>query len=325
MSAYIFRKTLVTLPVLFGTQLLLFLIFFAVSSPTDIARRVKGPKAKEEVLQRWITEKGYDKPVFYNSEAQDLTAKMQNTIFFSYISKLCTFSFGKSDYDDQPIWWKLKDGVGPSLFITIPIIFASLLISIFISMLAAMFRDTYIDRSTVIFSVTAMSVVYFLYIVAGQFLFSVQFKWFPVSGWSEEHKVYFAALPIIIGCIANIGESTRLYRTIMLNEIHADYIRTARAKGLGDLTILFKHLLRNAMIPILTRVIVLLPYMFTGSLLLESFFGIPGLGRLTVDAINFNDFSTISAVVYLSAILYIAANLINDLSYTVVDPRVRLS
>jgi len=237
---------------------------------------------------------------------------------------MSTFDFGKSDVDSQPIWIKLKMGVVPSMMITIPVLFVSLIISVFVSMLSAMFRKTYIDTSVVFACIVAMSIVYFLYIIGGQFLFAKVLKWYPVSGWSDTSVWYFLALPIVIGIIASVGESTRFYRTIMIHEINSDYIRTARAKGLGDMAILVKHLLRNAMLPILTRVIMLLPYMFTGSLLLESFFSIPGLGRLMVDSIVNNDFSTLKAGVYLSAILYIVANIISDISYTLVDPRVRL-
>jgi peptide/nickel transport system permease protein len=237
---------------------------------------------------------------------------------------MATFEFGESDMDGEPIWVKLKLGVVPSILVTVPILLFSLVISVFISMLAAMFRNTYIDRLTVFSCVVAMSIVYFLYIIAGQFIFAKVLKWFPVSGWSDISIYYFLVLPIIIGIIANIGESTRFYRTIMIHEINCDYIRTARAKGLGDMVILVRHLLRNAMLPILTRVIMLIPYLFTGSLLLESFFGIPGLGRLMVEAITNKDCATIKAGVYLSAILYIISNVILDVSYTVADPRVRL-
>jgi peptide/nickel transport system permease protein len=324
MVSYIIRRILMTVPILLGTQLLLFYIFFSISSPEQIARSVKGEKAKEEELSKWIEQKGYDRPTYYNSEEKSISGKLSNTIFFTYMKNLSTFNFGKSDYDDMAISYKLRDGVGPSLLVTVPIVLVSLIISVFISMMSAMFRETYIDRMVVFSCVVAMSVVYFLYIIGSQFLMAVELRWFPISGWSNNHYLHFLLLPFIIGTIANIGESTRFYRTIMINEINSDYIRTARAKGLGDMSIMVRHLLRNAMIPILTRIVMLLPYVFTGSLLLESFFGIPGLGRLTVDSITLNDFSTISAVVYLSSMLYILANLINDISYTVVDPRVRL-
>ncbi|MCM8526217.1 MAG: ABC transporter permease [Lentisphaeraceae bacterium] len=323
MLAYTLRRCLIAIPTILGVMLLLFLLFFQASSPQSIARTVLGEKATEDTIQNWIKDKGYDKPKYFNSE-QSGFQKVSDTLFCSYMVDMATFNFGKSDIDQQPIWVKLKMGVVPSLLVTIPIMFVSLIISVFISMLSAMFRKTYIDSAVVFACVIAMSIVYFLYIIAGQFIFAKVVKWFPVSGWSDNSIWYFLTLPIVIGIIANIGESTRFYRTIMIHEINSDYIRTARAKGLGDMAILVKHLLRNAMLPILTRIIMLLPYMFTGSLLLESFFSIPGLGRLMVDSIVNNDFSTLKAGVYLSAILYIIANIISDISYTIADPRVRL-
>lgn len=323
MLSYIIRRCLIAIPTIIGVMLFLFLLFFQVSSPESIARNVLGEKANDESIKTWVEAKGYDKPRYLNTE-DDSEGLLTDTLFFNYMKDMATFDFGKSDTDEQPIWIKLKMGVVPSLFVTVPILIVSLIISVFISMLSAMFRKTYIDSSVVFACVVAMSIVYFLYIIAGQFLFAKVIKWFPVSGWSDNSIWYFLALPILIGIIANVGESTRFYRTIMIHEINSDYIRTARAKGLGDMSILVRHLLRNAMLPILTRVIMLLPYMFTGSLLLESFFSIPGLGRLMVDSIVNNDFSTLKAGVYLSAILYIIANIISDISYTIADPRVRL-
>jgi peptide/nickel transport system permease protein len=323
MLSYITRRCLVAIPTLLGVMLFMFILFFQFSKPETIARNALGEKATEESIAKWIEKKGYDKPRYFNTSPES-KGFFSDTLFYNYIIEMSTFDFGRSDMDNQPIWIKLKLGVVPSLLVTIPILFVSLIISVLVSMLSAMFRKTYIDSLVVVSCVTAMSIVYFLYIIAGQFIFSKVLKWFPVSGWSDISILYFLILPMVIGIIANIGESTRFYRTIMIHEINSDYIRTARAKGLGDFAILTRHLLRNALLPILTRVIMLIPYLFTGSLLLESFFGIPGLGRLMVDAITNGDFATIKAGVFLSAILYIIANVINDISYTIADPRVRL-
>ncbi len=360
MLSYIFRRILLGIPTVIGTLLLLFLVFFAASSPDQIARNALNDKAKPEDIKIWKQNNNYaisndkleeitlvkfgkdykdkvdpkvveewqkkniDIPTFYNNHETGM-AKFTSTTFFQFMSRMIRFDFGKSTYDKETIWVKIRQGVIPSLAVTAPIFVTSLILSVFISMMAAMFRRTYIDVTVVACCIIGMSVVYFLYIIGIQFVLAKTLKWFPISGWSDTQPIYFLILPFIIGTIATTGESTRFYRSIMINEINSDYIRTARSKGLGDIPILFKHLLRNAMIPIVTRVILSLPFLVTGSLLLESFFGIPGLGRMTVDAITFKDLPTLTAVTYLSSIIYVIANIVSDISYTVVDPRVRLS
>jgi peptide/nickel transport system permease protein len=363
MLNYIIRRLLIGIPTLLGAILLLFLIFFTVSEPKQMAINTLGEKANAEDIRNWEHEHGYafsdetlekmvkdhfgteldslpekeaDKkrsqwkeensyiPNFYNQFESGLGC-LTETTFYGFMKKMITFDFGKSDYDKERIWVKIKHGVIPSLAVTVPIFVTGLIFSIFISMLTAMFRRSYIDTSIVTACIVAMSVVYFLYIIGLQFIMAKMLMWFPISGWSPDYMLHFLILPFIIGTIATVGESTRFYRTIMINEINSDYIRTARAKGLGDMSILVKHLLKNAMIPILTRVILALPFLVTGSLLLESFFGIPGLGRMTVDAINLKDLPTLSAVTYLSSIIYVLANIVSDISYTFVDPRVKLS
>jgi len=355
MIAYILRRLVLGIPTIIGTLLLLFVIFYQISDPDQMARSAQGEKATPESILNWKQKRGYsieeselkilaeealgkeanekellawklkngDMPSYYNTRKEGLQ-KLTETTFYTFTRKMVTFDFGLSDYDSEAIWVKLRNGVIPSLFITAPIFFCGLFLSVFLSMLVAMFRGTYIDKIVVFGCITGMSIVYFLYIIGLQFVMAKTLKWFPISGWSDNHMVYFLILPWIIGTLATVWESIRFYRTIMIQEINSDYIRTARAKGLGDLPILYKHLLRNAMIPILTRVIMALPYLVTGSLLLESFFGIPGLGRMTVEAINFNDLPTLSAVAYLSSIIFILANIVSDISYTFVDPRVRL-
>ena len=360
MLAYIVRRLLLGIPTIIGTLLLLFVVFFAASSPDQIARNALTEKAKPDDIKLWkqnnnysfsdekieeITKKKFgddykekadatevaqwqkenmDIPTFFNKHDQGLS-KFTNTTFCQFMSKMLTFNFGNSTYDKEDIWVKIRHGVIPSLAVTVPIFLVGLILSVFISMLAAMFRRTYIDTTVVTTCIIGMSIVYFMYIIGIQFVMAKVLKWFPISGWSDNHMTYFLVLPFIIGTIATVGESTRFYRTIMINEINSDYIRTARAKGLGDIPILFKHLLRNAMIPILTRVILSLPFLVTGSLLLESFFGVPGLGRMTVDAITYKDLPTLSSVTYLSSIIYVIANIVSDISYTFVDPRIRLN
>ena len=355
MTAYIIRRLFWGIPTILGALLLLFFVFFQVSNPNQMARSSIGEKATPEGILKWKQKRGYaieeqklqamaiavlgenakqqalnewkqqnaDVPSIFNGNAEGI-GKFTETTFYTFMNNMLTFNFGNSDYDNEAIWVKIRTGVVPSLVLTAPIFFCGLILSVFISMMVAMFKGTYIDKAAVVGCIIAMSIVYFLYIIGLQFVMAKTLKWYPISGWSDNHMTYFLVLPWIIGTLASIGESVRFYRTIMIHEINSDYIRTARAKGLGDLPILYKHLLRNAMIPILTRVIMALPYLVTGSLLLESFFGIPGLGRMTVDAITNNDLPTLAAVAYLSSIIYILANIASDISYTFVDPRVRL-
>lgn len=360
MLAYTIRRLLLGIPTILGALLLLFVVFFAASSPDQVARNALTDKAKPQDIKLWkqnnnysfsdekieeITKKEFgadykdkvdeeviskwqkdnmDIPNFFNTHEEGLS-KFTQTTFWQFMKRMIIFDFGNSTYDKENIWIKISNGVIPSLAVTVPIFVVGLILSVFISMLAAMFRRTYIDTSVVTACILGMSIVYFLYIIGIQFIMAKTLKWFPISGWSDNYMIYFITLPFIIGTIATAGESTRFYRTIMINEINSDYIRTARAKGLGDISILTRHLLRNAMIPILTRVILSLPFLVMGSLLLESFFGIPGLGRMTVDAITYKDLPTLSSVTYLSSIIFVLANIISDISYTVVDPRIRLN
>jgi peptide/nickel transport system permease protein len=190
----------------------------------------------------------------------------------------------------------------------------------------AFLRDTYVDRMGVVLCVLAMSVVTLVYIVGGQYLLGKALRWFPISGFDPRPGVIFRflALPVTIGVLSGIGESVRYYRTVFLEETNRDHVRTARAKGASEGRVMVQHVLRNALIPILTQVVVAIPFLFTGALLLESFFGIPGLGSMTVDAIHGNDFATLRTMVYIGALAFIAGQVLTDVSYVLVDPRVRL-
>lgn len=310
MAAYVLRRLLLGIPTILGVLLIFFLLFFGISSPQTIAQRVKGEKASKEVIEKWIQEKGYDRP--------------RVEICKDFFVHMLTFDFGNSDLDEIPIREKLREGLGPTLALTVPIFLVGIFSAISISLLVAMFRGTYVDRLTLLLCVVGMSIVYFVYILGAQYYLGIVLRWFPVSGWSDRYPMHFLILPILVGVISGLSESVRFYRTVMVNEVHADYIRTARAKGVGEGAIMFKHLLKNAMIPILTRLVMAIPYLIMGSLLLETFFSIPGLGRLTVQSMLNNDFSTASAMVYIGSLLYILFNILTDISYTLVDPRVRL-
>jgi peptide/nickel transport system permease protein len=202
-----------------------------------------------------------------------------------------------------------------------------LLIGVAVALFVAFFRETYIDRVVLVACMLTMSVASLLYIIAGQYLIGSLLRWFPISGFDASAAVIarFLALPVLVGVVSGFGADVRLYRTIFIEEMGRDYVRTARAKGCGDARVMLHHVLRNALIPILTNVVVTIPTLFTGALLLESFFGIPGLGSLTVEAIQGNDFSTLRTMVYLGALLFILGQILTDISYALADPRVRLS
>lgn len=319
MLAYVLRRILWGALTVVGVLFFLFVVFFAVTDPDDIARRALGQKAMPEVIEQWKANHGYDKPLW---PWQDLDDNM----LFDHYRKMLTFQFGKSDVDDVPIRQRLADGIGPSLALTVPLFAMSLLLGVALSLFVAFFRETYIDGMGVFLAVLSMSVSILLYIVGAQYLIAKVLRWFPISGFDSDPSVLlrFLALPILVGLAARVGSDVRFYRTVFLEETNRDYVRTARAKGGGEVRVMTRHVLRNALIPILTNVVLAIPFLFTGSLLLESFFGIPGLGSITVDAIQSNDFSTLRTMVYIGALLFVGGQIATDVSYALVDPRVRL-
>jgi peptide/nickel transport system permease protein len=215
--------------------------------------------------------------------------------------------------------------MGPSLAIALPVFVIGLFAYVSFSLLLAFFRATYVDFSGVVLCVALMSISGMFYIIGGQYVVSKLWRLAPISGFGDGlDAAKFLVLPVLVALVASLGERTRWYRTIFLEEMNKDYVRTARAKGLSELRVLFTHVLRNAMIPILTGAVVVIPLLFMGSLVTESFFGIPGLGSYTIDAINSQDFAVVRAMVFLGSFLYIIGLLLTDISYTLVDPRVRL-
>ncbi len=239
-----------------------------------------------------------------------------------YLRQLARLDFGVSSSLNQPVARLLKAGIGPSLALTIPIFLVELALSIAMALFCAFFRGRWVDRSLVVLSVALMSINYLVWIVAGQYVLAYKLGWFPVWGFASWQ---YLILPVIIGVISGLGVNVRFYRTIMLDEMYKDYVRTALAKGVGRSALLFKHVLKNAMIPVVTNVVIALPFLYTGSLLLESYFGIPGLGYLGVNAINSRDVDVLRAVVFIGSLLFMAANLATDILYARLDPRVRLS
>ena len=323
MLAYIVRRLLYAVPILIGVNLITFALFFVVNSPDDMARMQLGIKrVTPEAIDKWKAERGYDQPLFWNGEAEGL-GKATRTIFFAKSVRMFAFDFGRAD-DGRDIGREIRMRMGPSLAVAVPVFALGLFATIAFALLLVYFRASYLDAAGVVLCVAMMSVSGLFYIIGGQWLVSKVWHLVPISGYAAGLTAgKFLVLPVVIGVIGGIGSGTRWYRTIFLEEIGKDYVRTARAKGLSERLVLFRHVLRNAMIPILTGVVVVIPTLFMGSLLIESFFGIPGLGSYTIDAINAQDFAVVRSMVFIGSCLYIVGLLLTDISYTLVDPRVR--
>jgi peptide/nickel transport system permease protein len=221
-----------------------------------------------------------------------------------YLKQLAHGELGTSESLKQPVSKLLLAGVGPSL-----------------SLVCAFFRDTWIDRALVVLAVALMSINYLVYIVAGQYILAYKQGIFPVWGYESWR---YLILPVVIGIVSGLGANIRFYRSVMLEEMYKDYVRTAFAKGVSKPRVLFVHVLKNAMIPIITNVVMAIPYLYTGSLLLESFFGIPGLGYLGINSILSSDIDVVRSLVLIGAMMFVVSNLLTDLCYAAVDPRVKL-
>ncbi len=325
MLAYIIRRTLYAIPILIGINLITFALFFLVNTPDDMARMQLGVKrVTPDAIQKWKAERGYDRPLLYNAEASGAAALTQ-TIFFEKSVKLFAFDFGRAE-DNRDIGNEIRTRMGPSLALAIPVFLVGLAVNITFALGMAFFRATYLDLWGVILCVAMMSISSLFYIIGGQYLISKLFHLVPISGYAGgADALKFLVLPVLIGVIGGIGAGSRWYRTLFLEEMGKDYVRTARAKGLAESVVMFRHVLKNALIPILTGVVVVIPLLFMGSLIVESFFGIPGLGSYTIDAIQAQDFAVVRAMVFIGSVLYIVGLLLTDISYTIVDPRVRLS
>ncbi len=324
MIAYILRRLLYAIPILIGVNLLTFTLFFVVNTPDDMARLHLGVKrVTPEAVARWKTEHGYDKPLLVNAKAAG-TAQLTDTIFFQHSAAMFAFKFGKSD-DGRDIGYEIRNRMGPSLAIAAPVFVIGLAVNITFALLMVFFRSSYLDLGGVVLCVVLMSISGLFYIIAGQFFIAKLWNLLPISGFAGGvDGLKFILLPVLVSIVAGIGSGARWYRTIFLEEIGKDYVRTARAKGLAETRVLFRHVLKNGLIPILTGAVVVLPLLFMGSLITESFFGIPGLGSYTIDAIQAQDFAIVRAMVFLGSFLYIVGLVLTDISYSWADPRVRL-
>lgn len=323
MLAYLTRRLLYAIPILIGVNLLTFALFFVVNTPDDMARMQLGVKrVTAEAIQKWKAERGYDLPYFWNAKS-DGVAALTDTIFFQKSANMFVGEFGRAE-DGRSISREISKRMGPSLAIALPTFVLGLFVAVSLALILAFFRATAFDFWGIVICVAMMSISGLFYIIGGQFLISKVFRLVPISGYADSFDAWrFLVLPVVIGVISGIGSSARWYRTIFLEEVGKDYVRTARAKGLPESVVFFRHILKNAMIPILTGVVVVIPLLFMGSLLSESFFGIPGLGSYTIDAINAQDFAVVRSMVFIGSVLYIAGLILTDISYSVVDPRIR--
>ncbi len=324
MTGYIIRRCLYAVLILVGVNLLTFTLFFKVNTPDDMARMQLGAKrVTPDAIEKWKADRGYDKPLLYNAGAQGV-ARFTDTLYVQKSAEMFRFNFGRAD-DGRDISREIFSRMWPSLALAVPAFIIGLMVNITIALMMAFFRATYLDFVGVVLCVAMMSISGLFYIIGGQYLISKLWNLVPISGYQGGFDAArFVILPVLVGVVSGIGSGARWYRTIFLEEIGKDYVRTARAKGLSETTVLFRHVLKNAMIPILTGAVVVIPLLFMGSLISESFFGIPGLGSYTIDAIQAQDFAVVRSMVFIGSVLYILGLLLTDLSYTLVDPRIRL-
>lgn len=312
MIRYLTRRILYAVPTLFGVILLTFVIFFGIYSPEQLARQniaTKNPSPK--AIHTWLKDRGYDKP--------------RSELFKEQFTQLALLKFGKSDRAKEDIWDRVKKGAGPSGEIAGMILLTTLLVSMTFAMGLAYFRGTYVDRLGTLLTVLLLSVPIVVYVLGMQFLLGKLLKYGPIAGFERgPDSLRFVFIPVLVGLINGIGGSVRLYRTFLLEEMNQDYIRTARAKGVKEGRVLFKHVLKNALIPVITTTVAQLPVLILGSIVIESTFNIPGIGNYLVDALNKQDFAVVRAMVYLGTLLTIAGFVLTDVLYSAVDPRVRL-
>lgn len=327
MLNYLIRRIAYAFAILAGVNLVTFVLFFTVNTPDDMARlNIGGKRVTQEQIAKWKHERGYDKPLYVNS-AKNGVECVTDTVFWDRSVSLLALNFGRGDSESSgDIGYQVKRRMIVSLQLSLPIFILQVLASVGFALVLVMFRNTRIDFWGVALCVLMLSISALFYIIIGQFLFSRLGKLVPVSGYADGFAgIPFLLLPVALSVLSRLGPEGRLYRALLLEEMNKDYVRTARAKGLSHLRVLTRHVLRNALIPIITSAGSYLPYVFMGSLVFESFFGIPGLGAYVIDAIAAQDFAIVRTMAFLGSLLYIVSLVLVDVAYTVVDPRIRLS
>lgn len=311
MLKYIIRRIVNLVPVLLGVSFIIFVLFNLVSGdPTAV---LLGKNATASQMADLREQLGLNKPLIEQ--------------YFDVVKSAFTFDFGYSWATKQEISQMIIQGAYPSLCLTLPAFILATIFSLVIALVVAYYRGKGIDLFIRILCIAGVSISALAYILFFQYVFAYKLGWFEISGFEFGFPdfVPYVALPAIIFILLSLGPDVRFFRTVILDEIYQDYVRTARAKGLSEITVLLKHVLRNAMIPIITYVVIQIPTLILGALLLENFFSIPGLGGITLNALNSSDFPVIKAMAILSSVLYIVMNLVMDILYTYADPRVKLS
>ncbi len=326
MVNFLTRRLIYALAVLLGVNLLTFVLFFTVNTPDDMARlAIGGKRVTDLAIEDWKAQHGYDKPLVWNEAEHSLVARATRTIFWEHSMRMFVLDFGSAD-SGRDIGHEIGNRIGKSIALQLPVLLLTIFVSVVFALGLVFFRGTYLDFWGIVLCVVMLSISALFYIIAGQWLFSKVLRLLPVSGYDDGWALTkFLILPIIISTISRLGADARLYRAMFLEEMTRDYVRTARAKGLTEQAVLFRHVLRNSMIPIITNTFTLFPILFLGSLVFESFFGIPGLGSYTIDAISSQDFAIVRTMVFLGTVLYVLGYILADVAYTLADPRVRLT
>ena len=327
MLRFIFRRLAYGVLILLGVNLATFILFFTVNTPDDMARlNLGGKRVTQEAIEKWKAERGYDKPLYLNAKKEG-GEKITETIFWERSISLFGLQFGRADSESAgDIGHEVASRMWVSLKLALPLFILQVIASTALALLLVSFRHSRLDFWGVVACVLMLSISSLFYIIVGQYLFSRVLKLAPISGFAAGFDVVkFLVLPIGLSLLARLGGESRLYRAMFLEEIGKDYVRTARAKGLPESAVLYRHVLRNALIPIITSAGSYLPYVFLGSLVFESFFGLPGLGAYVIEAIGKQDFAVVRTMVFLGSLLYIATYVLIDVAYTWVDPRVRLA
>ncbi len=282
------------------------------------------PDQATEAVQKEADESEAENPSVKSLGAADIVIKSYPELFFKYLWESLRFDWGKNR-DNRPVIEVIRQGMIPSLKLTLPAFILSEILGVFFALFAALYRNTKIDRTLVLSSIVMMSFSPVAIILFAQYFLSARWGYFPISGYTQGIGAYaYLALPILIYVYVRLGELIRFNRIVILDEIGQDYVRTARAKGLGQNSMLFKHVLRNVMIPLITRWVIAIPFLYLGSLLLESFFGIPGLGGITIIAVENSDLNMIRALVFIGTLIFVFSQLLSDILYAFADPRVKL-
>lgn len=324
MIRFVIKRLMQALLILIGVNVITFLLFFGVNTTDDMARlNLGGKRVTAQAISQWKALRGYDLPLFWNSAASG-TAQATQTLFVQKSVGLFVFDFGSSD-TGRDIAHDIAERAGPSLALAVPSFVLGMGVAIALALGLLLLRHTRLDAWGVVGLVVAMSVSSMFYIIGGQWLFSKVLSLLPVSGYSDGLGAWrFLMMPLCVGLVSGMGSGARSYRAFFLEELSKDYVRTALAKGVSDWQVLTRHVLRNALIPILTGAVAVIPHLFIGSLVMESFFGIPGLGNYVMEAINGQDFAVVRVMVFIGAALTVLGYALTDVAYAVADPRVRL-